>query len=166
MLEKPLIFLDIDGVLVNLWSLKRGRDSQGLHRADPLCVAQLNRLTDESGAQLVISSTWRLKGLPLVVDVLKSWGVTGKVVGATPDLTTVRGSKLLVAPSRGREISAWLDLTGDVGDRVAGVSFVILDDDGDMDDLLSRLVWTDTYRGLTSADVDRALEVLNGWKQN
>jgi hypothetical protein len=52
-----VIFLDIDGVLVSHNSLKQHRPL--LSKADPACVDVLNALIKWTGAQIVISSSWR-----------------------------------------------------------------------------------------------------------
>ena len=56
--------------------------------------------------------------------------------------------------SRGREIQLWLQQHPEVD------SFVILDDDADMDNLIDRLVQTEIETGLTEQDADRAIELL------
>lgn len=158
---KRIIFLDIDGVLINLKSLRAGRDEEGLHRPDPECVERLNLLTDTFDAQIVVSSTWRKYGLQKITQILAGWGVAGKVIGATPDLSYIRESGIAVAPTRGDEIRAWLDVTSR-GKREVG-QFVILDDDRDMGDLLPYLVQIDPERGLSDDDVDKARMVI--WRQ-
>ena len=62
-----VIFLDIDGVLNTHESattlresfVERGADLMGFNRFDKNCVARVNRITDETGAKIVISSSWR-----------------------------------------------------------------------------------------------------------
>lgn len=138
-----LVFLDIDGVLRNLEALKQH------WLAHPDCVAALNRLTQDSGAVIVVSSSWRGQGRGAVKDIaqrLAQMGVTGRIVGVTP--------RLRDAP-RGREIAAWLSTH-----RRPVEAFVILDDDADMAELGPYLVQTDSDTGLTAADVDRALRLL------
>lgn len=142
-----VVFLDIDGVLINYESLKHGAPY-------PLCVSRLNRLVDQSGASIVVSSLWRLAENPDISEKLREWGVTGKVIGVTPDFRRVCG-EILIAKERGMEIEAWLTMNAS-----APISFVILDDDKDMGDLLPYLVRTNYETGLTDADVDQALRIL------
>jgi len=129
-------------VLVNLAALKEGHGRT--FAAD--CVARLNRLTQESGARLVVSSVWRKQGLQALRLVFDQQGVVARISGLTPTLDRV---------PRGREIRAWLDEHPEVE------SFVILDDDADMEDLRPWLVQTDPLLGLVDADVERALAVLS-----
>lgn len=161
-MKRRIIFLDIDGVLVNLNSLKsKEKDEDGLHIADPHCVDLLNQLVKMFDAEIVVSSTWRNLGLDKVIEVLKRWGVEGKVVGATPNLSYTRESGLAVAPTRGDEIRAWLDVMTRDGYEVD--AFVILDDDGDMGELDSHLVQTDFNIGLTKEDIELATSFF--WDQ-
>lgn len=144
-----LIFLDFDGVLNSRANLYRG--------LDPANVRQLNDLVQRSGAAVVISSTWRHKGLSDCQGELLAAGFVGRIIGCTPDLDRREGGVWL-GFDRGAEIAAWL------ADRGVGLveSFVILDDAADMGELLPRLVQTDTNVGLQPADVERALALLNG----
>ena len=138
------IFLDIDGVLINRKSL---RQASGLRaNADPYCVAELNRITDATGAKIVVSSTWRRQGRRFVTDALRKWGVGGQIVGCTP---------VINVPDRGNEIQAFIDEYH----RPVG-SFVILDDDSDMLHLMPRLIRTEFETGLTQADAERAIAML------
>lgn len=152
-----LIFLDVDGVLINLSCYGNGQTSDVYTRADARCVAALNRITDETGARIVVSSVWRLGGLKRIRDILRAWGVTGKVIACTPDLAhKPNGSALYVAVERGDEIQAWLDSFK----RSTVESFVIIDDDADMKHLLPRLVQTEFANGLTAAHAQSAIEML------
>ena len=153
-----VIFLDIDGVLVNRESLKRGGGLRA--KAWPSCVAALNTITDSTGAAIVVSSTWRyyfdLYGMG---DKLKSWGVKGEVIGATEDLSRKSGV-LYEAIQRGDEIQSWLDgALFHIGEDVE--SFVILDDDSDMKHLLPNLIATKFESGLTMEDAAKAISLLS-----
>lgn len=133
------IFLDFDGVLLTKWTRFR--------RMDVCAVSQLNRLCRESGAGVVISSTWRHIGLGRCRAMLREADFKGKVLGATP---TIWGRGFC----RGDEIQDWLARHPEVE------RFVILDDDDDMGELLPYLVRTETLAGLTGHEVDRALAML------
>lgn len=154
-----VIFLDIDGVMNNLESLRSPRtkvasSEHSYSAAHPSCVAALNRVTAATDAKIVISSTWRGIGLEVLFEVLHAWGVRGMIVGRTPDLAREQNS-IWGAPERGAEIRQWLDAHADVE------SFVILDDGDDMGNLQHQLVQTNYERGLTEADADRAIAILN-----
>lgn len=186
-----IIFLDMDGVMNSgpwMTRLKTGdeanRDYAGnrldwwLDMIDPSCVAQLNRVVESTGAKVVISSTWRKRHTPEVMQqLLVAKGFTGEVIDRTPD----EGNTLVLRDGewkrgrwfgpelerleRGHEIAYWLHLHPEVE------SFVILDDDGDMAHLADRHVqtywqhWTGYPDGPLGLDVhaaDRAIAMLNG----
>lgn len=149
-----IIFLDFDGVL-NTYDRGLGR----LIQPNPECVTNLNRLTDVTGAVIVVSSSWRQGGESQTRRILLEWGVTGKMLGITPyeHRRHAEGTFLLPRhPVRGAEIEAFLD-----GLRRGLVeSFAILDDSDDMEPYLSRLVQTDYYHGLTKEVAERTIEIL------
>lgn len=140
-----IIFLDFDGVLCNAWSFRHASGLQAM--ADPKCIAALNRITDATGAKIVVSSTWRIgQEVIQLRELLKGWGATAPVIDRTP----------LFWAARGLEIAAWLkDYT-----RETIEAFVILDDDGDMVDVKPHLVQTVFSQGLTQSDADRAIGLL------
>ena len=153
---RAIVFLDIDGVLVNRHSLMVR--SGGYSKADERCVRALNRITQAAGAGIVVTSSWRIETpLSALRVMLRAWGVQAPVEGETPQLEAEGGTPA-VARGRGAEIQAWLD------SRPGAVeSFVILDDDEVVGPLVSRLVQTAFDEGLTEADADRALELLRNF---
>lgn len=70
---RPIVFLDIDGVIKPLmWGA-----------ADPAMVAALNRITDTTGAAIVVHSSWRYHfDLDELRTRLAEMGVTGEVFDA------------------------------------------------------------------------------------
>jgi len=142
-----VVFLDIDGVLVNRKSLiqHQGRRSVG----DPECVANLNLITDQTQAKLVLSSTWRHDpiGFDSLKLLFKSWGVTGEFIGTT----TLEHEGF---PTRGSEIALWLK------ENLFYGNFIILDDDSDMNELLPFLIKTTFEKGLTAKEVTAAIRRL------
>ena len=164
-----IIFLDIDGVCNsnNYFSspeyLKEsGGSSDALvmlvnhhWHLDPKAIALVNQLVDKSGAEVVISSTWKSKYSEEEFNKMFSErGATFKVVGRTPHLY---GRKFSEDVPRGREIKAYLDALSEQPE-----SFVILDDRDDMNQLFKFLVKTNYTNGLAQYHVDRALKILNG----
>lgn len=146
-----VVFLDFDGPIIPLMSHKpvhRG----AMEKAWPPCVAALNRITDTTGAMIVVSSMWRLGGLMDCKEHLHNWGVTGKVQAITPYFEYVPGK------TRGLEIAAYIEQVKDTRREIE--SFVILDDENDMPDLLHRLIITPFEVGLTEADADKAIQLL------
>lgn len=125
---------------------------------DPQAVAALNWLVQASQASLVVSSTWRLMGVPRLRTKFKLEGVKAPVVGRTPDSydLAVPDSSKVVSLTRGQQIDAWLRNTS-----YQVTSFVILDDEDDMDQHAPRLIQTASEIGLTLAEAQKALAVLN-----
>ena len=147
-----VIFLDIDGVLVTAKSYQLpGDERRDRAEADPFCVHALNALTDATGAVLVVTSTLRREGLMAVKDILRGWGVTGKVLDRTPFLERAQGDIVAEQP-RWKEIRAWLDSYVRPID-----SFIILDDEGGMGPFTPHLIPTDMRSGLTVAHVEKTL---------
>lgn len=146
-----IIFLDFDGVLNSHKWVKANEhllNSQTLFMhtdVDREAVARVDRLCKETGAKVVVSSTWRLfNSLERLQEILKNHGFTGEVIGRTPRLGGKRGS----------EISQWLNEHGPVE------SFVILDDDSDMVHLMHKLVQTTFDLGLQDEHVELAKALL------
>lgn len=160
------LFLDIDGVLNSTRStvvkigptvkdpavlelFKECNESLpygvmfGLKTADPVCVALLNRLLDETEASLVLSTHRSFFSdvltygsddhLRLLRMYLEAMGVRVPTeFSVTPKLYGPRGS----------EVQAWLD------GHDADVQYVILDDGKDFDDR-QPLVWCDPVHGFS-----------------
>lgn len=142
-----IIFLDIDGVLITAATCR-----QGFGIVDKTCVDRLNRLVLETGAAIVLSSTWRIgcKDVGEVKDLLTRWGVKAKILGRTG---VAEGTR----PCRGIEIGDWLT---EYQQRRDVESFVILDDDVDMGPYMRRLVRTDFLNGLQDKHVEEAKRTL------
>jgi hypothetical protein len=149
-----LIFLDIDGVLNSeRHAIKMHgeglRGGQTYAQFDPECVKALNRICDETGAVCILSSTWRINWtIPGMLMHLQKFGFTGQLLDKTP----------LTSHERGFEIAMYLGFCHSHGPTVE--SFVILDDDSDMAQVMSFLVKTSFKTGLTEADADKAIEML------
>lgn len=167
------IFLDIDGVL----NSKKYGDSDAYKQAtagmsdahvmliahhlhiDPDAVKLVNDLVDRSGAKVILSSTWRGKySCAEMTEMLKGRGATFEISDATPALFgKVHSSRI----PRGKEIGHFLRLLEEWPE-----AYVILDDHDDMLTHLPFTVKTDGKFGLTQADVDKALKILNGDKND
>lgn len=146
-----IIFLDIDGVL-NCESAYRNGECQYQEwiwedgRKDHyqrFCVRSkelLNKLIDETGAKIVISSTWRHSGIEFMKKVWKMEEMRGEIIGITPSLRT----KGLHIP-RGMEIAYYLNndlqfehinwdevIQQEYMDKSGVENYIIIDDDSDM----------------------------------
>lgn len=165
--ERKLIFLDIDGVLNTKWwysQMDRNthRDKYG-YAFDPQAVANLRKIVEETGADIVISSSWKCMGLSQMEDMWKDRNLPGKIIGITPNSVS---DELLIDADidsmelfhiRGEEIKEWLKKHGK---RVC--NYVIIDD---MDNMLpgqqSHFVQTNPEVGITEDDAEKAIAILN-----
>ena len=146
-----IIFLDFDGPIIPLQSHTTRRPLE--RKAWPDAVAALNRITDTTGAKIVVSSNWRMDKILDMRKLLTGWGVTGEVIGMTP-VRFQQVDKVWTSAPRGREIGAYLKGRKDVE------SFVILDDDNDMERYEPYLIQTPFETGLTEKDADLAIDML------
>jgi len=143
-----IIFLDVDGVLNNgSWAMEMYDKGIRTYRDDILyepALERLKRIVDATDAQIVVSSSWRQ--IPTAYKHLQEWlemyGM--KVADITP----------YVGGCRGDDITAWFN-------RNPGEwSYVILDDEDDMDGHMDHLVQTDFDVGLIDEDCERAISLL------
>jgi len=157
---EKIIFLDVDGVLnhVDCWN-DNGKNphpaeivkgGEGVLKISIECVKQLNRIIKETGAKIVLSSTWRRHKNHY--DFLLTANIKGEFIGETPDLLY----DLSRETYRGTEIKEWLNEFGE------DCKFIILDDDDDMEDLMDHLIQTDYMaNGLTEEIANEAIKKLN-----
>lgn len=164
---RKVVFLDIDGVLNTKWwytQMDRNtpKDKYG-YAFDPNAVANLKKIIDETGADIVISSSWKSFGISELEDMWQDRGLPGKLIGITPN--TVSDEMLLNADLdnmelfsiRGTEIKEWLTKHGKHVSHYA-----IIDD---MDNMLTEqrlhFVKTDPEIGITVEDAEKAIMILN-----
>lgn len=165
------IFLDIDGVFNSsdygesefyLLSTAGLTDAEIMlthhhHHLDPKAIALFNDLVKRSGAEVILSSTWRGRYSPEeMTKMLKDRGAEFEIKESTPILFGKVYSNRI---PRGKEIAHFLSLL-----EKKPESFVILDDHDDMIHLKPFLVQTSMQHGLTQDDVEKALKILNGDK--
>ena len=154
-----IIFLDIDGVLNSIhWWVgrqdlvrsylppRRASTAWREKRLDPACVGRLQHLVEQTGASIVLSTSWRFRmSIPEFRKLMALHGFeAAPVIGATP---------AIVRSIRGEEVAAW---------RIEHQSvcpYVCLDDDGDfLPD--QPLVQTHPEVGLSDDDVKRCVLLL------
>lgn len=149
-----VIFLDIDGVLNSDEYLDKVKNSdiQGIERdIDVEKVKLLKRAIDETGARVVLSSSWRYtRNARYLKELLANYGIR---VDSTPYIQDIRGL----------EIKKWLSENQGVED------FIILDDeifDSFDEELIKKLVKVSNGNGrslgegLLPKDVDEIIERL------
>ena len=160
---RKIIFLDIDGVLNPKWWIsKKPSDKYGVF-FETNAVANLGKIIEETGAEIVVSSSWKNIGLVELQNMWRDRGLPGKIVDITPDymsdelLLKEDSADMDYLYERGSEIQGWLLLHGDDVSR-----YVIIDD---MDDILpeqqSHFVQTDPEVGITNDDVKKVVHLLN-----
>jgi hypothetical protein len=134
---RPIVFLDIDGVLAHFGSNDE---------LDPACIARLDSLLVRTRAKVMLTSAWRDRyGVEGTEQRLVAAGFRGRLTGAIPSLP---------GRSRSEEIKAYLNTVA------RSVRFVILDDVPVARELLAHLVHVDEFVGLTAADAARAERLL------
>ena len=110
-----VIFLDVDGVLNSDEYIDRAKkqEIQGIERhIDVEKIKLLKKAIDETGAKVVLSSSWRFtKNEQYLKQLLEKYGIY--LVGSTP----------LIQCERGLEIKQWISDNQNVED------FIILDDE-------------------------------------
>lgn len=154
-----VIFLDIDGVLNNKWSRSRCDGYIGIDKAK---VALLKIIVETTGANIVLSSTWRLgyaKGggslqhhIKYLKRKLQQFQL--EVYDVTPDLGRM-------GFLRGQEIKKW------ISEQIEPVTNIVILDDEEFDfekeGLYKYLVhtsWNDKNGGLNQSHVDNAIYIL------
>jgi len=151
-----IIFLDIDGVL-NSHDFFESRENKGspMDMIDLEAVKRLQHIVDQTGAKIVLSSTWRFNYYDKLKAFFRENGFTFEIIDKTG-----RGCCDCV---RGNEIRKWLkDNVKQSVSEVEKVNYCILDDGSDM------LLWqkeyfinTDSQHGLTVGDALKAISILN-----
>jgi hypothetical protein len=157
-----VIFLDIDGVMNSRNGeiqkhdllLEKYGDSEKipwwesiqLDSPAPNHIEQLNRIVEETNAVVVISSSWRENMSSLMWNrFFCALGFKGEIIGETPRCYNRRGI----------EIETWIKKHDNVQ------SFVILDDDDDMEPYMNKLVLCNNCTGLTNVEAEKAIKILN-----
>lgn len=159
---RKIIFLDIDGVLNSIDYFAQTEGCKGYTEINPEKVKLLKEIVDRTGAEIVLSSTWRNLAqrenepehpmYTYLTDTLKEYGM--EIVDHTP----------YIGQDRPKEIRAWLDNQQD-----KDVRFVSLDDDfqkhkydeAGIGDCLVRTSFYEKDGGLRKEHVEKAVEILN-----
>lgn len=175
-----VIFLDIDGVmncqeemLVMLKQNPKNRSDVSL--PSPTKCKLLKQLVEETGAEIVLSSSWRLSltAIQNIIDTFRPYGL--RLDGFTQECVsqikfkgtkyenikpkhTHKGWEGYYIEDRGAEIAYWLLRHPEV------TTFVILDDESSdiIEWLPDSLVKTDLLNGLTEEKVLECIKILGG----
>lgn len=174
--KMKVIFLDIDGVLnvevfINaFWAICKQmkltrKEASESHKANlhddfgnvfcPTACSRLAWIIEETGAKIVISSTWRHSGLEAMQEMWKARNLPGEVIDITPVNMDDRDLPFKDRAERGNEIKEWLN-------KNPVESYVIFDDDDDMlPEQENNFVPTDSMYGITNELAERAIKILN-----
>lgn len=151
-----VIFLDFDGVMdTAYYGHILGKEGLPYHDEfgavfDPNCVKCLKEIVDKTGAEIVVTSSW--KSLMTNRDMLNMWeqrGLPGYVIDLTPSSSGCR--------HRGDEIDAWLKECKDE------CQYVILDDIDESnfnEHQLPRSIVVNPYHGLDKEAAEKVIELL------
>lgn len=163
---KKYLFLDIDGVIANSWSVKqptadwiRVADSDEI--AYPFfepAVEQLNRLLNETDAEIILSSDWRIGyNLAQLDDIFKKNGVVKSPVAITEQLTEYwleHEEELDGKNERDIEIEKYVN-----GNGIENFAIV---DDRKINVYSERFVRTKDSHGLSKNLASELIKILNG----
>ncbi len=148
-----IVFLDFDGVLNSMADFAFKTTSTLF---DAAYIARLNAIVGQSGAKVVISSSWRVRhSVDELRTLLHSAGFKGDVIGSTPIFQYDTAQGLCdIGEIRSAEIKAWMD-----AHPVPIASFVVLDD-LELSPLAAHQVLTDMIEGLRDHHIEQALAIL------
>lgn len=148
-----LIFLDFDGVITT------GKSKWNI---DPKKCELIKNLCDETGAEIVLSTSWRRSTIEetLEKEKLSDWILKDYCIGVTKRLYfPIESETKLFVPRRGMEIEKYiLDHYAD-----EKINYVIFDDD--VFDLLymqrDHIVQTHWNYGVNKNNIKKAIKILN-----
>jgi HAD domain in Swiss Army Knife RNA repair proteins len=150
-----VIFLDFDGVL-NIPPYI-GRDKFG-HIFNDKCVQNLETIIKQTGAKIVVSSTWRMDGIDVMKQLWRERDLPGQIIGCTPKCHAVRvmtDEEALEYRGRGMEIEEYVNFYGIK-------KYCIIDDDSDMlPSQMEYFVKCSFKTGLTKSLADDCIDILN-----
>lgn len=158
-----ILFLDIDGVLnsqddvdARHNSLDKTRDEFGA-LFDERCVRWLKCIIDRTNCKIVLSSSWRCRGLNKIQLLWEIRDLPGEVIDITPTEVSSEVINLYAATNneadRGYEIQEWIDIN-------KPEKYCIVDDD---DDMLGHqnFVKTNKVYGLDYKTANLIVSILN-----
>jgi len=157
-----IIFLDIDGVINSEDWFMSDRNPGNLNGQegdiDPLCAERINKICQETGAKIVLSSDWRINW-PHRIDRIEKGGINkGLIIDKTPEHMWIMSccDELSGFTSRGSEIDDWLSQHPECE------RFVIIDDRTDFtEEQKLNFVHVNSMHGIDDIDVKFAIEILN-----
>ena len=171
---RKYVFIDFDGVLnteryhSELVSSGQKCSDQYGPLFDPVAVGNLKRIVDETEAEIVIISSWKLEGVDRMVSLWKARKMPGVLAGCTPDC--ISGMDLLNVnledsatfanlAGKGNEVKQWL--RENAPKKADGYRYVILDDVPDfLPEQMENYIQVDSRIGITEDNVVKSVEKL------
>lgn len=165
------LFLDFDGVLNTARYAKLLR-TEGIDpydeygpMFDPIAIDNLRNIVEQTGCNIILSSTWRNEGQMRIQALWKDRNLPGTLFSMTPILLSTtyqdaRNGEFFSLPERNAkalEINAWLQQHASEPSQ-----YVIVDDENVFfQRQQEHLVQTDEYDGLTAQKAQLAIDKLN-----
>lgn len=153
------VFLDFDGVIntrrhkMALYNNRQPlRDEYGPF-FDPEAVENLREIVTTTNAGIIVTSTWRYKGIDAMHELWVRRKMPGMLVDVTPSVPVA------FLYTRGMEINTWL--ASNAPDDPLGYRYTIIDDGVDfLPEQADNLVTTNPEVGLTANDAEKAKALL------
>ena len=172
---RKYVFIDFDGVLNTerhhselISSGQKCFDRYG-PLFDPVAVGNLKRIVDETDAEIVIISSWKLEGVDRMMSLWKARKMPGVLAGCTPDC--ISGMDLLNVnledsaafanlAGKDNEVKQWL--RENAPKKADGYRYVILDDVPDfLPEQMENYIQISPAVGITAEYAEKAIDILN-----
>lgn len=164
------LFLDFDGVL-NTENYTKFLQTNGFDpndefgtRFDPDALQNLKAIIEQTGAKIIISSSWKEYGVEFLQELWQERNLPSEIYSITPSLIMtnyldqIEGGSFHLPErySKGLEINAWLEKNAS-----GKYSYCVIDDENYfLAEQLSHLVQTSSKNGLTAVDAEKVIEIL------
>jgi len=159
--SNPILFLDLDGVC-NCRSFRKAHWPKNEDAFSTwwimLCstmVKRINKITDETKADIVVISDWRTKmDTDILMEVLRKGGIKAPIVGGTPVVRQQR---------RDVEIACWIgqNIGWDDMDAVATIRMVAIDDNPQLfPTIRGKVIQTSDETGITDNHVRLGIRMI------
>lgn len=163
--KRKIVFMDVDGVLNYTKWYVDDRNPGNLYGQegdiDPYCVNRIVNICKQTGAEIVLSSDWRISKSS-IPRLERAGFPEGLICDQTPELIweclNYYDSEVdSYDHSRGKEIDLWLKEHDDIYD------YVIIDDREDFTETQKRFhfIHVDPYVGFTDENMHKAIEILS-----
>ena len=161
--QMQILFLDVDGVLNNVRT--RTRTEDGFYFVEDSKIALVKELVEQTGAELVLSSTWRVGWKEIEEGKIGKNNIDAFLLlknkfleyDLQSDLQFLSYTPFLETNYRGDEIAAWI--TQWRGEEIEPL--LILDDYTDIKPYGRFFLRTSFMEGITKRHVKKGIQMLN-----